>query len=128
MALSWKPVLRGAEYCAPACGRHCTKKEYDLAKARAKALVKRLGRTWEARIWENLGWHYCVHTRFIAVYPHIGPKNVVMSYWATTLTTKIHQHYATGKTPEEALSLVKKKLQRSHKNMTKALKELARIK
>ena len=55
---SWKPVRRGALYCAPACGRGCTWREYNTARKKAAALAKRLGPRWTSRVWENLGWHY----------------------------------------------------------------------
>ena len=29
--LLWEPVLRGATYCAPACGHGCTKAALDMA-------------------------------------------------------------------------------------------------
>lgn len=56
--LSWKARLCGGVFCAPACGRGCTKAEYDEACRRARALARVLGRGWKPRVWENLGWHY----------------------------------------------------------------------
>lgn len=55
--LSWNPRRRGLVYCAPACGRGCTRAEYEDAVARGKALAKRLGPGWTHEVWENLGWY-----------------------------------------------------------------------
>lgn len=49
--------------CAKWCGRGCTEEEYRRAVAGAARLVKRLGPGWRARVWENLGWHYCAVSR-----------------------------------------------------------------
>lgn len=98
--LSWKPKASGKVYCAPACGRGCTRAEYNAATRRVHALCKRLGRGWKPHVWENLGWHYSaispcgrwkVHAStfrgkiagYTAFLGHPGPK------WAET-----------GKTPE----------------------------
>ena len=58
--LSWKPVLNGAIYCAPACGGGCTVAAHDLAKTRAADLAQIMGEGWKPEVWENLGWHYKV--------------------------------------------------------------------
>lgn len=52
----WKPQLRGDIYCSPACGRGCTKAEYDRAVKRADKLAKKLGPGWKPEVFENLGW------------------------------------------------------------------------
>lgn len=62
--LSWKARRQGTIYCAPACGRGCTKKEHDLAQERGRKLAKRLSTKkvglgkWTVLVHENLGWHY----------------------------------------------------------------------
>lgn len=56
--LSWKPVRRGAIYCAPACGASCTWAEYQTALEKAKALSKMLGAGWKPIVFENMGWHF----------------------------------------------------------------------
>jgi len=44
-----------------------TKKE---AKAAGKKLLKKMkGKGWKLRVWENMGWHYCVHNGGLSVYP-----------------------------------------------------------
>lgn len=57
--LSWNAVRRGNVYCAPACGHGCTRAAFEAAKKAGAALAKQLGKGWRARVWENLGWHYC---------------------------------------------------------------------
>lgn len=56
-SLSWTPRRRGKLYCAPACGRGCTRAMYERAKREATTLVKVLGPGWKIRVWENLGWY-----------------------------------------------------------------------
>ena len=58
--LSWKPQLNGEIYCSPACGGGCTKAAHDDAKKNAAELARQVGPGWTPRVWENLGWHYCV--------------------------------------------------------------------
>jgi len=58
--LSWKARRKGKIYCAPACGADCTWAAYKLAKRRANALAKRMGKGWTIRVHENMGWHYNV--------------------------------------------------------------------
>jgi hypothetical protein len=69
--LSWEPVLAGARYCAPACGRGCTKVEFNVATASAEQLARLMGGGWAACVWENLGWHYSVKSpcRRVAIHP-----------------------------------------------------------
>ena len=40
------------------------------ATAKGKEMVERLGAGWEARVWENLGWHAAAHKHNVAVYWH----------------------------------------------------------
>jgi hypothetical protein len=58
--LSWKPVHRGAVFCAPACGFGCKRSRYELAVKKAVALAKRLGPGFEADVWENGDWYWKV--------------------------------------------------------------------
>lgn len=48
----------GKLYCGAACGRGCTWAECQKAIIQANRLLKRLGKGWKPRVWENLGWHY----------------------------------------------------------------------
>jgi len=76
--LSWTPKANGDRYCAPACGRGCTKTEYDNAVVNADALVKRLkGTGWRPVIFENMGWHWRAISGPVQVYPSDGGK-----FWA----------------------------------------------
>lgn len=68
--LSWKPVQRGANFCAPACGGGCTKAAYDAAVKRSRALAKRMGKGWVPRVWENLGWWYEAHKGVLVIHPN----------------------------------------------------------
>ena len=58
--LDWKPRLRGANYCSPACGGNCTKADYEAVVAQAAKAVKLLGPGWEPHVWESFGWFYDV--------------------------------------------------------------------
>ena len=58
--LSWKPIRRGAIYCAPACGMGCTKAEHDQTKQTGRMVAMMLGRGWTTEVHENLGWHWTV--------------------------------------------------------------------
>lgn len=69
--LSWNPILRGVTYCAPACGRGCTRKEYEAAVAQAVGLAAELGKGWEPHVWENLGWHWAARKNGLKVHPGI---------------------------------------------------------
>jgi hypothetical protein len=70
---SWRPKANGTRYCAPACGRGCTRAEYDAAVANAAALVKRLrGTGWKPLVFENMGWHWRAVSGPVQVYPTDG--------------------------------------------------------
>lgn len=67
---SWKAVQSGKTRCSPACGYGCTQAAYEKAHRDAKVLLARLrGRGWKIRVWENAGWHYCVHGNGLTVLP-----------------------------------------------------------
>jgi len=68
----WTPVLRGKEYCSPACGARCKKADFDNARVRAGALARELGPGWQPHVWENGGWHYEVKKSNGAVYEEDG--------------------------------------------------------
>lgn len=70
----WTPVLNGPFFCSPACGCNCTKAEYDQACERANALAARMGYRWEAEVWENGGWHYCVKNGPATISPEDDDK------------------------------------------------------
>lgn len=67
--LSWNPLSRrGGIYCSPACGRGCTRAEFDRATRAADALARKLGGGFRPRVWENLGWHYAAELGRTATY------------------------------------------------------------
>jgi hypothetical protein len=76
MALSWKPVRRGAIYCAPACGSGCTWAAYSKAVQESTALAKCLGSGWKPLVNENMEWWWSVKNKYrrLRIYP-IGPRN-----------------------------------------------------
>lgn len=109
-ASRWEPVLQGTVYCSPACGRGCTRKQYDTAVADAAALVKQLGTGWTPRVWENLGWHY----EAVASEGRLTVSQYVPGHYSA------HLHYepdegikwsAEGTTPEGAVQAVLAKAQ-----------------
>lgn len=69
--LSWKPASRGEIYCAPACGRGCTRGEFDAATGKAAALAGDLGDGWKPDVWENLGWHWAAVKGGLKIHPNI---------------------------------------------------------
>lgn len=101
---SWKPMRRGALYCAPACGRECTWDEYQLAQRKAEAFAKKLGSAWTSNVWENLGWHYratVMGDGFTgAVYNH--GSATAPRYWADFHVGEV-QFEAHGRTPRRAV-------------------------
>lgn len=72
------------------CGRATCKEETAAAclrdercaRAAGAALLKRMrGRGWKLHVWENLGWHYSVHSGAISV--HVSRRlGGVPTYWA----------------------------------------------
>lgn len=72
-SLSHHPVLKGKKYCAPFCGRGCTKAEYDAAVKLGEKTLKMLKdpKGWEIDVWENLGWHVCLRKGGFSLHTHI---------------------------------------------------------
>lgn len=54
----WTPILKGDEYCAPACGYGCKKADYDEAVIKANELAAKLGPQWTPRVHENGRWFW----------------------------------------------------------------------
>lgn len=104
-AKRWVPILRGSIYCAPRCGRGCTKAEYDAAVKAADALARVMGAGWEPEVWENLGWHYAAKKGVASVSPNIwrplNKRPKIISY--TVCFNSAHQVVTKADTPEDAL-------------------------
>ncbi len=103
LPLSWKPVRRGAIYCAPGCGRGCKYSEYVGAKIAAKAICSALGKGWKPVLWENLGWHFKAVSPagLVEVY---GRRRADESYWATSRSDSVPQICGNWSTPRAAVN------------------------
>lgn len=73
----WKPrsYVRPdgqAAYCAPTCGHHCLRSDYDkalrLARSTAKKMTEQTGVEWKPNVWENLGWHWSIQNGHADIY------------------------------------------------------------
>lgn len=117
--LNWTPVFAGAVYCSPACGFNCKKSAYDRAVKESKAMVKRLGLGWEARVWENGDWYWMVSRGPVelktTVYRSYSGRRISYSAWLQHHPQIITNEYET---PEKALRMLKK-------CMVKRVKELS---
>lgn len=51
------PIRNGHIYCSPGCGRPCTMEMYERAAKLAEEAAEKLGPTWKAVVFENMGWH-----------------------------------------------------------------------
>jgi len=105
MALSWKPRLYGPmdeTYCSSACGGGCTRESYEKAHEVSKKLASRLGKGWTPRVWENLGWHYCVISPCKRIKVHYNNVNSYTAYLG--VPDSVGGSWAeNGKTPESAI-------------------------
>ena len=100
--LSWELIDGGVTYCAPACGRGCTSKEYDVAVASAALLARTLGTDWTPKVWENLGWHYVARSPCdrLSVHPSYGPGFNAFLNEPGNVGGRWVEH---GDTPQEAI-------------------------
>lgn len=103
--LSHEPRRRGNVYCAPFCGRGCTVKEHEAAVAGAATLVKRLGKAWKPRVWENLGWHYSAVSPCGQVKVHPSSGHGFMTFFGSPDSSG-GQWVGHGKTPRAAVTEV----------------------
>lgn len=133
--LSWKPRARMkgrvAIYCAPACGRECTRMEYDRAKRMSKLLAKALGPAWKPDVWENLGWHWAARVpdpNDLRMEVHgNGPRlsNEKSERYSYSVFFG-PQHLGTVGTPDEALTLIVTTAESWRDEMERALSQLRR--
>lgn len=83
--LSWKPILRGNIYCAPACGGSCTKAQHDRQKKIGERIAACLGKGWTVELHENMRWYVTVVSpcQRIRVCPDQRTRDgKIFSYWA----------------------------------------------
>jgi len=124
--LSWEPIRRGLIYCASACGSGCTLAAYKRACKRGKALAKKLGKGWKARIHENMGWHYCAHSSggFVTVYEsyRLSGKPTYSALANTTGNVGSGQWVVSSvKTPQAAVHAALVLMQKEQRAIQKAL-------
>lgn len=62
--------------CADWCGYGCTQEGYDQALRLAKGVAKKLGKGWNPRVNENLGWHPSVISACERVKVHFDVRNI----------------------------------------------------
>jgi hypothetical protein len=59
--------------CAKWCGRGCTEEEYNEAVTAADTLVEHLGKGWQPRVHENMGWFFSAVSLSGTVKVHVNP-------------------------------------------------------
>lgn len=106
--LSWEPKLEGKCYCSPACGFDCTKAEYDKAHRDSQQTIRLMPNpnNWEARVWENLGWHWELRSK--DGWWSVSPHGHGLDGWTAFLTIKQHDQIGgrwaeAGATPQKAM-------------------------
>jgi len=83
----WTPVRTEEIYCSPACGGKCKYSKFEAATKAADELCKTMGEKWKPRVWENLGWHWCIeHTN----------GNATMRFCSSEYETEIQLTVARG--------------------------------
>lgn len=63
------------------------------AKAQAQYWVKTLPEGFRIKVWENLGWHWCLDNIVISIKAHWGIGNL-LSFWA--MVTDNPEHLGSG--------------------------------
>jgi hypothetical protein len=90
--LNWKPRRRGLIYCSSACGSGCTHADYLLAHQEARETIRKLKtKGWKARIWENMGWHWCLVNTLCGMSLHNNGK-----FWTMINSEKESSHGDNG--------------------------------
>ena len=121
--LSWKPVELGSKYCAPACGRGCTKTEYDHAVANAEMLARTLGTDWTTDVWENLGWHCAVRSPCDRLSVHLGSGASFIAF--LSVPGSIGGRWSAHEdTPQKAIDSALKKAKTEYDQIGSILKNL----
>lgn len=86
--------------CAERCGRNCTRAEYLAVAAQAEQAEKEAGEGWEARVWDNLGWHWQLEALDGLV--QVIPPRYGLREWCCFIQTT-PQHIAHGATMRGAV-------------------------
>jgi hypothetical protein len=116
----WTPVRSGHIYCSMnACGRGCTWAEHQSAQRKGRALVKKLGRGWKVRVWENLGWHHSAVAIGVNATVYEDGKR---RFWADTHFGD-RQFHAYGTSPKAAVKNAVAQAKSVARDLTAALKE-----
>lgn len=112
----------GGRYCAPFCGRGCTKREHDEAVRKATALAARLGAGWESYVSENLGWYYGARRKIR------GQRDVLMQEDLHAehprYTLYVNGSFFGGDTPQAAIDAACKAIQAEARRLSRLLSSM----
>ncbi len=118
MKKGWKPKRKGDKYCAPLCGYGCKHAAYLDATKNARALAKRMGKGWKARVWENLDWHWEVRRGGA----QLSTDNDGKEYWCLFNGLGFGEVYYAP-TPEKAFEKARKDCDKTMKMYQRTLAE-----
>ena len=106
------PVLNGDFYGSRSCcgATYCKKADYDRCVADSARWAKELGKGWEPRVHENLGWHWSlvkgpIHLHQTYDRSRIDAPPHYLDHWFTTGTFS-----GEGDTPFTALCDLRRQL------------------
>ena len=121
----WTPIRKENIYCSPACGYHCTYADYQKAVRESNFMIKKLGKQWETKVHENLGW-------FNGVELQIDKDNwisVDKNYKAKEYTAQLnHTHNIQhSKDPKKVVELVIKQFTKEVNENTKLLNNILKL-
>lgn len=116
--LSWKPQRRGEIYCSSACGGGCTYEAYERAKSQTEMLAKKLGKGWNATIFENLGWFGKVEKGVVQIFVP------TLDSYTGEYTVRIDTHPQFVESSREPILALRKALKR----LDSYIKELQQVK
>jgi hypothetical protein len=137
----WTPVLSANRvyYCSPRCGggKWCRREWYEAAVRNAETLATRMGEGWQAKVWENLGWHYSVTKGAATIHvsenrrkpfdPPTGYPVDGYSAWISpgvTVGNQSVQFIETAETPEDALGFATQAARTFVSRLTESLAEI----
>lgn len=122
---TWEPKSRTIQgvriYCSPACGRLCTRKEYEQALTLAKSMCKALGSDWTEGVHENLGWFStAIHKTLPARITPFKYNGRIRDY-SCDICVEGRQFLASGPTPKKALDAAIKHMTSERDLISRAL-------